>query len=94
MVIWGVSKSYGTCYLFKYFQSKWCIKLNNRHLLIIYQIVYKLCLFQLAIAGAPVTSWAMYDTGYTERYMDLPQYNSVGYMNGSVLSYVSRLPDE
>jgi dipeptidyl-peptidase 9 len=51
-------------------------------------------LFQLAIAGAPVTSWAMYDTGYTERYMDLPQYNSVGYMNGSVLSYVSRLPDE
>lgn len=36
----------------------------------------------------------MYDTGYTERYMDLPQYNSVGYMNGSVLSYVSRLPDE
>ncbi|XP_060862612.1 dipeptidyl peptidase 9 [Metopolophium dirhodum] len=51
-------------------------------------------IFKLAIAGAPVTSWAMYDTGYTERYMDLPQYNSVGYMNGSVLSYVSRLPDE
>jgi len=36
----------------------------------------------------------MYDTGYTELYIDLPQYNSVGYMNGSVLSYVSRLPDE
>lgn len=49
---------------------------------------------QLAIAGAPVTSWNFYDTGYTERYMDLPQNNPHGYMTGSVLTYVSKFPDE
>lgn len=49
---------------------------------------------QLAIAGAPVTSWNFYDTGYTERYMDLPQNNPHGYMSGSILTYVSKFPDE
>ncbi|XP_065212000.1 dipeptidyl peptidase 9-like isoform X2 [Planococcus citri] len=51
-------------------------------------------IFKLAIAGAPVTSWSLYDTGYTERYMDLPQHNQLGYKTGSVLSYVSQLPEE
>lgn len=50
--------------------------------------------FQLAIAGAPVTSWNFYDTGYTERYMDLPQDNPHGYTSGSVLTYVDKFPDE
>lgn len=50
--------------------------------------------FKLAIAGAPVTSWNFYDTGYTERYMDLPQNNPHGYMTGSVLSHVNKFPDE
>ena len=49
---------------------------------------------QLAIAGAPVTSWHLYDTGYTERYMDLPQDNQEGYANGSVLTHVNKFPDE
>ena len=26
-------------------------------------------IFKLALAGAPVTYWEAYDTGYTERYM-------------------------
>ena len=30
--------------------------------------------FQVAVAGAPVTSWQLYDTGYTERYLDRPRY--------------------
>uniref|UniRef100_UPI003754AF74 prolyl oligopeptidase family serine peptidase n=1 Tax=Salmonella sp. s51933 TaxID=3160127 RepID=UPI003754AF74 len=27
-------------------------------------------IFKVAIAGAPVTDWEAYDTGYTERYMN------------------------
>ena len=34
--------------------------------------------------GAPVVSWGLYDTGYTERYMDLPCRNPCGYEAGSV----------
>ena len=48
----------------------------------------------MAIAGAPVTSWHLYDTGYTERYMGLPKDNVNGYKNGSVLEFVDRFPSE
>ncbi|XP_066244864.1 dipeptidyl peptidase 9 [Euwallacea similis] len=50
--------------------------------------------FKVAIAGAPVTNWNFYDTGYTERYMDLPMSNMDGYDDGSVLKHVHKLPDE
>lgn len=50
--------------------------------------------FRVAIAGAPVTDWEYYDTGYTERYMDLPSQNKEGYVAGSVLTHVNRFPDE
>uniref|UniRef100_A0A673HF34 dipeptidyl-peptidase IV n=1 Tax=Sinocyclocheilus rhinocerous TaxID=307959 RepID=A0A673HF34_9TELE len=39
---------------------------------------------QVAIAGAPVTVWMAYDTGYTERYMDVPENNQHGHEAGSV----------
>lgn len=52
------------------------------------------CVFKLAIAGAPVTNWELYDTGYTERYMNLPDENKDGYSSGSVLSYINQFPDE
>lgn len=45
--------------------------------------------FDFGIAGAPVTSWELYDSHYTERFMDTPQENSEGYKNGSVLTYVN-----
>lgn len=45
--------------------------------------------FDFGIAGAPVTSWDLYDTHYTERWMDTPQDNPEGYKNGSVLTYVN-----
>ena len=46
------------------------------------------------MAGAPVTSWRLYDTGYTERYMGLPEENETGYKMGSVLEYVDKFPSE
>lgn len=55
------------------------------------------CLFQepdtfaMAIAVAPVTSWRFYDTIYTERYMETPQENPLGYDNNSPISHVDNL---
>uniref|UniRef100_A0A8C7GE68 dipeptidyl-peptidase IV n=1 Tax=Oncorhynchus kisutch TaxID=8019 RepID=A0A8C7GE68_ONCKI len=49
---------------------------------------------QVAIAGAPVTVWMAYDTGYTERYMDTPDNNQQGYEEGSVALHVDKLPSE
>lgn len=46
--------------------------------------------FDYGIAGAPVTSWELYDTHYTERWMDTPQDNPQGYKNGSILTYVDK----
>lgn len=46
--------------------------------------------FDFGIAGAPVTSWELYDSHYTERFMDTPQENPEGYKNGSVLTYVNK----
>lgn len=49
---------------------------------------------QVAIVGAPVTTWSAYDTGYTERYMSTPAENPLGYKMSSVLNYANRFPDE
>jgi dipeptidyl-peptidase-4 len=35
--------------------------------------------FKAGIAGSPVTDWRLYDTGYTERYMETPTSNPAGY---------------
>lgn len=48
----------------------------------------------MAVAGAPVVNWSLYDTGYTERYMDTPENNSAGYKNSSVISFIKNFPDE
>lgn len=50
--------------------------------------------FRVALAGAPVTSWEEYDTGYTERYMSTPDENPSGYAKGSVLNRAMDFPDE
>ncbi|KAK9722351.1 hypothetical protein K7432_002739 [Basidiobolus ranarum] len=50
-------------------------------------------IFQIAIAGAPVTDWMLYDTAYTERYMGMPEENPEGYRNASVLDHVEKFPD-
>ncbi|WP_242003005.1 S9 family peptidase [Vulcaniibacterium tengchongense] len=47
--------------------------------------------YACGVAGAPVTDWALYDTHYTERYMDLPQANPEGYREARVLQHVDGL---
>jgi dipeptidyl-peptidase 4 len=47
--------------------------------------------FQVGVAGAPVTDWRNYDSIYTERYMRRPQDNPEGYEKGSCLTYAKAL---
>ncbi len=47
--------------------------------------------FACAVAGAPVTDWQLYDTAYTERYMQTPQHNPAGYAATSALTHASKL---
>jgi dipeptidyl-peptidase-4 len=47
--------------------------------------------FQVGVAGAPVTDWRNYDSIYTERYMRRPQDNAEGYDKGSCLTYAKNL---
>ncbi|WP_420644361.1 S9 family peptidase [Candidatus Leptofilum sp.] len=47
--------------------------------------------FQVAVAGAPVTHWDGYDTGYTERYMGLPQQNADEYEVSSVMHHLDKI---
>ncbi|PKU35307.1 dipeptidyl peptidase 8 [Limosa lapponica baueri] len=51
-------------------------------------------IFRVAIAGAPVTLWIFYDTGYTERYMGHPDHNEQGYYLGSVAMQAEKFPSE
>jgi dipeptidyl-peptidase-4 len=47
--------------------------------------------FRAGVSGAPVTDWTLYDTHYTERYLDTPQANAGGYAASSVLPYAKDL---
>lgn len=50
--------------------------------------------FKMAIAGAPVTQWELYDAAYTERYMGLPKDHPHAYINSSILTHVDKFPDK
>lgn len=43
------------------------------------------------IANLSVTSWALYDNIYTERFMDTPQQNPEGYKAGSAMTHADKL---
>lgn len=47
--------------------------------------------FSTGIAYAPVTDWRLYDSIYTERYMDRPEDNPEGYRDGSPITFASEL---
>lgn len=44
--------------------------------------------FSCGIAGGGVYDWTLYDTHYTERFMDTPQANPDGYKTATVLSFI------
>ena len=47
--------------------------------------------FHVAVAGAPVTDWALYDTAYTERYLGTPEDNPDAYAAASLLPRAGQL---
>ena len=47
--------------------------------------------YACGVAGAPVTDWGLYDTHYTERYMDLPKNNPDGYAASTVFAHLDGL---
>jgi len=47
--------------------------------------------FKAGVSGAPVTDWLLYDTHYTERYLNHPEANAEGYEKSSVFPYTSGL---
>ena len=47
--------------------------------------------YHVGVASAPVTDQTLYDTIYQERYMGLPAQNSIGYRNGSPITFAEGL---
>jgi len=53
-------------------------------------LTYGADVFNYGIANASVTDWQLYDTHYTERYMDMPSENPEGYRNTAVVTYADK----
>lgn len=51
-------------------------------------LTYGADVFTHGIANSSVTDWKLYDTHYTERFMDQPKENEEGYRITSVMNYV------
>ena len=52
-------------------------------------LTYGASVFNYGIANSSVTDWKLYDTHYTERFMDTPNENPEGYKKTSVLQYAN-----
>lgn len=50
-------------------------------------LTYGANVFNYGVANASVTDWKLYDTHYTERFMDTPEQNPEGYKKTSVMEY-------
>jgi dipeptidyl-peptidase-4 len=48
--------------------------------------------YHCAVAGAPVTDWALYDTAYTERYLGLPSEAPDVYAHNSLIEMAEEPP--
>jgi dipeptidyl-peptidase 4 len=49
--------------------------------------------WKAGVAGAPVTDWRLYDTIWTERYLDRPQDNEEGYRLSAPVTLAANLKD-
>jgi len=47
--------------------------------------------FKVGVAGGPVIDWKLYEIMYTERYMDSPSENPVGFEGANLLNYTKNL---
>ncbi|MCB0477535.1 MAG: DPP IV N-terminal domain-containing protein [Crocinitomicaceae bacterium] len=47
--------------------------------------------FNVGVAGGPVTDWAYYEVMYGERYMDMPEENPEGYEETALRNHVDKL---
>lgn len=47
--------------------------------------------FNVGVAGGPVTDWKYYEVMYGERYMDTPEQNEKGYEQASLLTHADKL---
>ena len=47
--------------------------------------------FNVGVAGGPVTDWSYYEVMYGERYMDRPEQNEEGYKENRLMNYVDKL---
>jgi len=59
----------------------------------LYSLVHAPGVWKAGVAGAPVTDWHLYDSIWTERYLDTPQDNPEGYRESSVTTYAEKLKD-
>jgi len=48
-------------------------------------------IFDVGVAGGPVTDWSLYEIMYTERYMDTPEENPEGFEKAKLNKYVENL---
>jgi dipeptidyl-peptidase-4 len=55
-----------------------------------YALTYGADYFTHGLAGGSVTDWRLYDTHYTERYMDKPDENPKGYQSSSVMTHAEK----
>ena len=53
-----------------------------------YALTYGGSVFTHAMAGGSVTSWDLYDSHYTERFMDTQKENPEGYKSSNVMTYI------
>ncbi len=51
-------------------------------------------IFNVGVAGGPVTDWKYYEIMYGERYMDQPSENEQGYKDNTLSNYVENLEGE